>query len=72
MDQPKPVDTNLYYLLGEINSKIDSLLTRTAEDREHVAKLEGRIAALEKWKWLMVGSASGLGGIAGYFSKVLT
>ena len=61
------------YLLGAMNAKLDTLIQRSNEDRKTVEKLTARVEKLETWKWMVIGAASGLGGVAGVVtSKVFT
>lgn len=65
-------DKNGEYLLGQMNAKLDTLITRSNEDRETISKLDARVQKLEAWRWTMIGAAVAGGGTAGWLSKILT
>lgn len=66
---PEVSHMTLYHKLGSLEAKIDAILLRMAEDRDNHKdeviqlraehkNLNQRLAALEKWKWGVVGGAS--------------
>lgn len=65
-------NTNNEYLLGQMNAKLDTLLTRSNEDRATILKLDERVVKLESWRWTMIGAAVAGGGTAGWLSKIFT
>lgn len=64
-------DSELYNAIGRVEGKVDLLLSQRLEDAEERRALEGRVRALENWKWLVMGGASVLGLVAGFLSRLL-
>lgn len=67
---------DMQFLLGEMNSKLDTLIKRADEDRnatqEKLKTLTDRVQKLEMWRWLMAGAAAALGGGASFLTKLVS
>ena len=64
--------TELYFTLGQMNAKLDSILQRSDEDRKAIGELAGRVSVLERWKWTIVGGAAASGGLVSFVTQMVT
>lgn len=63
---------DIEFQLGQIVAKLDTLISRTNEDRSAVAALDARVKKLEALAWKVAGAATVLGAGAGWLTKVFT
>lgn len=61
---------DIEFQLGQIVAKLDTLISRTEEDRTAVAALEVRVQKLEALAWKVAGAATVLGAGAGFLTKI--
>jgi hypothetical protein len=61
----------IQFLLGKMDSKIDTLLKANEEAKQHTISLELRIAKLESWHWKMVGAGTAASAFVSFIIKYL-
>lgn len=71
-ESPTPLDQQVYFMLGEIRSDVKSLLEAQRIRDERTAKLEQRVAALERAKVYFMAVAATLGAVSSALWQFVT
>lgn len=60
----------LYLMMGRLEGKMDTVLSRTSSQEHRIGNCEERIGKLEKSKMWLVGLAAGFGAAAGHLPRM--
>lgn len=73
---PPETENRIEFMLGQMDSKLDDLVSRAKEDRESNEKRyeshDTRISKLESWRWRIVGALAALSALGAGVAKALS
>lgn len=72
MSQQNHLDTELTLLLGRIDGKLDSALSRMNSIEAKHDALEGRVSTLERWRAYLLGAAALAGAFASQIASLVS
>lgn len=61
---------DVQFMLGRLEAKVDTLLAFRTEDVKSHEKLETRVSALEKFRWMFAGATVLAVSVAGFLVKI--